>query len=211
LSKDQPSLEALGLDGPALGKVPCPSCLRTIQYPINRAGTDAKCPGCKHAFKLPSAAPISTSNEVISGASSNSTQAMQYARSQLPKTRRINSAFWLIACFIGVPFVFVLFICSGAGPAPRTESSSPSRLTYADAIQALMDDVDSMLKSDIYGKAKCDGNHLTVTLEDDYFSLDAKTKRLALTRVHETWVKDCYGKRSTFKRWDGSIVAELEK
>lgn len=88
----------------------------------------------------------------------NSSQAMLYAQAKLPKPRRINVVFWLLAIPIG--FV-VLMIClaflqppSAAGP------------TKAEVIQVLLDDFDGNLNLNIFGNAKTEGRHLIISLED---------------------------------------------
>jgi len=130
----------------------------------------------------------------------------------IPETRRKNSKFGLFS-FLGFVFLILIGLAYyGSGGSARSGSSaSVSTPTYADAIQVLLDDVDSQIRANVFGKASVDGRHLVVTLEDDYFSLDEKTKRYALTKIHETWVKDCYGNKSTFKSWDGKVVAEFSK
>jgi hypothetical protein len=212
LSKENPSLDVLGLGGPASAKVPCPSCLQTIQYPLTQAGT-AKCPGCKHSFTLPTVAPISTNNELIAEPTpvrqaATSAHAMRYAKSQLPKSRRINVAFWLTACFIGIPFVFVIYACSGVGSPPSSVDEGQVR---RDKMKAVVDFWENEAGSTVFGNTKSEGRHLIVTLEDGYFSMDATSQRLSVTEVHKTWVTVCHGNKSTFKRWNGSVVAELEK
>lgn len=76
-------------------------------------------------------------------------------------------------------------------------------------MQVLLDDVDANLGKNIFGKAVMNGRDLVVTVEDDYFDMDEKTKRFALTKVHDLWVRECFGKTSTFKKWDGKVVAEF--
>ena len=111
-----------------------------------------------------------------------------------------------VGAFLGSGILFI--ICSGILTPPR--SSSSERVTYQDAMQVLVDEVDEKIKANVFGKVTCEGDHLYVVLEKDYFTrLDESTKRLATTSVRDQWVKKCYGKRVTFKRWNGEIVAEL--
>ena len=120
----------------------------------------------------------------------------------------------LIACIFIVFPVLCLGILgrnSDSNSSRPKKQSSGSTVTCEEMFQVLVDDIDKDLKANVFGKVTCKGDHLYVVLEDDYFvRVEYRAKRLALESIRDEWVKSaCYGKRVTFTRWDGSIVAEL--
>jgi hypothetical protein len=107
--------------------------------------------------------------------------------------------------------VFFLMGIVAALLGPETESKPPKReLTYADSLQALVDDMDRHMKTDVYGQVTQKGSHAFVVLESDFFTrMDPKTQRFAIESVRDRWFHDCNGKNITFKTWNGTVVADF--
>lgn len=180
---DKPSLSELGLDGGPQSEVPKHSPAVCKFCGVRVKSPETECSACKEIRQTSSTASLTR---------------------KLPlETERAIP--WLPITIAGAIVISLLLIL-----AAITSDGSRGEPTYRDALQVLVDEVDGNLKANIFGEVTCKGSHAYVVLESDYFNrLDEAAKRLTLTSVRDQWVTRCHGTNLTFKKWDGTVVAEL--
>lgn len=195
----------------------CPKCSKPLPASLGALEPTARaaCGSCKAQFTVGQAADHARREGLRSEEppeanfeyETNTPSRIVSTEPRQHKSNFLNYGFF--ATLTAIALLILFSICSGVlfvGNSNNRNDVDPQMV-----LQSLVDSIESKLGTNALGEVKVREGHATITVESDFFSrMGPDIQRALCEKLHAEWVDSMYGKKTTFKTWNGEIIAELD-